>query len=330
MRTYLYVLTGILFFSCGDDDSDRMMMDGNKDMMQINLGSWSLGPSIPTARKEIANATVVAENKIYVLGGVEQSGSISNKLEIYDIESGSWTAGSSIPKSVWRASAAVQNGTIYLFGGYQSLNPFPFNPSIEVYKYTIATDSWEQVSNMPIARGASSAVALGDKIHLVGGANTSALSRMDIYTPATDSWETAPSMSVTRSGLTAIAVDNKIYAFGGYDLSAGVVSKSSAEVFDNGNWSSIANMSVERLGIDAAVINGVIYVMGGSSSSAQTNLSYTISTNSWTELASMPTPVSFMGVVSANDKVYAIGGGPENLNRTDAVSNVRIFEPPSE
>lgn len=326
----VFLLVFLLTISCGD--SDEPILDDPDDddggSLEMKTGTWTTGLSMPVARKEIANATVFLDGKIYVVGGVERSGTISNRLDIYDIANDTWAEGENVPVQVWRATASAANGKLYLFGGYKSLNPFPFSPSKEVFEYDIGNDTWTQKGDMPVERGAAVSLTLNDRIYLIGGARNSALSRMDIYNPSSDSWGSSASMSRKRSGLSGVVHDGKIYVFGGYELiNGGVVSTNTGEVFANGSWSSIASIPSEKLGIDVASLGEMIYLFGGTSNSELSAIQFDPVSNAWEEVNSMPTPVSFMGVAANGTSVFVLGGGPVNLNRSDAVRNNRVFNP---
>ena len=291
-------------------------------------GTWTLKSAIPTARKEIANATVVLNRKIYVIGGIERSGTISNKVEVYDVDSDTWTEAAEYPIRIWRTSAAVADNKIYVFGGYLSTNAFPFSPTNRVFEYDISSNSWSEKSNMPTARGASTAVELNGIIHVLGGAANGALNIHQAYNPTNDTWESAQSMPTGRSGLTATVFNNKIFTMGGYFLSNGVVAQDLVEVYDpsNDTWTTVSNMPQRRNGIDAVTANEKIYVLGGKpDESTSRTLEYDITIDTWQELEDMPTPVSFMGTAVVDNIIYAIGGGPVNLNRFDAVDLTRAF-----
>lgn len=319
-------------FGCSDEDnlSPINPNPGNMNPPE-DLGVWEELAKMPSSRKEIANTTVQIDGKIYVMGGVARSGDISDLLEIYDITNDTWIKGANIPHKVWRASAAESNGKIYLFGGYQSLGPFPFSPSNKVFEYDPGTDTWEEKTSMSIARGASAAVSKGSSIHVLGGANSNALSRHDIYNAIQDSWVSASPMAETRSGLTAVNFFGSIYVFGGYQLiNGGVASKRTVEKFSSGNWSLVSSLLAPRHGIDADVLGNMIYVTGGSAGGSFTCMQYDPANDSWKDLESMLLPVSFMGTVAHDGFIYSIGGGRTNLNRTDAISANRRFTPPQE
>ncbi len=297
---------------------------------QTGDGSWSTKAPIPTARKEIANSTVSLNGKIYVIGGVESNGTISNKVEVYEVASDSWSEVANLPIRVWRSSATALEGKIYVLGGYTSTAAFPFSPTDKVYEYDPLTDTWVEKSSLPSARGSLAAVTLNKRIHVLGGASSNALRIHQIYEPISDTWENSTSITGGRSGLSAVSYENKIYIMGGYFLQNGVVQQNDLFVYDPGteDWSQLADMPANRVGIDVEVINNKIYVFGGEPSSPVSKLmEYNINSDTWTELTDMPTPVSFMGVAEVDGLLYAIGGGPVNLNRFDAVDLNRVYDP---
>jgi len=290
-------------------------------------GTWLEKSDMLAARKEIANAAVALDGKIYVIGGVLSDGSITNKFESYDPSADTWEALAAYPLSVWRATAAAVNGKIYVFGGFQSLNPFPFNPSNKVYEYDPSTDSWTAKANLLTARGAATAVTVGGEIHLLGGAANSALNLHHVYDPATDNWSTATAMSASRSGMTANVIEGKIYAVGGYFLGGGVVSQSTAEAYDPAteSWSAIADLPFTKLGMASAVVRGKLYVFGNENNANP--LEYDPDSDAWQQLTPMPENVNFAGVAAVGDTIYVMGGGPVNLNRFDAKATTNCFLP---
>jgi len=287
---------------------------------------WEPKSDMPTARKEIADAATVLNGKIYVLGGTNSSGVISDVFEMYDPATNSWTTLAPYPLSVWRASMEALNGKIYAMGGYESLNPFPFSPTDKAYSYDPGTNVWTTIQDMLVTRGSASSVVLDGNIHLMGGANNDALDSHHKYDPGTNSWSTVATLIQKRSGLTAAVLNGKIYATGGYFLSGGVVSLSSAEVYDPGtnSWSSISSMPFTKLGTSSGVIQNKMYVFGNENSTDV--LEYNPSTDIWTELVAMPENVNFAGAATFNDLIYVIGGGEVNLN-TDGIAAMNCFNP---
>ncbi len=296
-------------------------------------GEWITKSSMPTARKEISNAAIAIDGKIYVVGGVSSDGNITDKLERFDPATNTWETMSPVPNNIWRASAATSGGKLYVFGGYQSTSGFPFNPTNRVFEYDPSNDTWAEKSSMSTARGTSVAVEVSGKIHVIGGAASDALSLHEVYDPSNDSWESKASMTTARSGLTGVALEGKIFLVGGYFLSGGVVSQKVLEVYDpsNNSWTSKTSMPISRHGIASVVVNNRMYVFGGSTDATITSrsLEYDPISDAWRQVADLPSAVSFMGVAAVRDTIYVMGGGPVDLNTTDGLSLNSAFIPPT-
>ena len=293
-------------------------------------GEWFAKADMPTARKEVANAAVALGGQIYVVGGRLAGNQISTAFERYDPATDTWETLASYPFPVWRATAAVADGKIFVFGGYQSINPFPFNPSNKVHAYDPTSNVWTQRTDMLSARGAAAAVALNGNIHLIGGGANTALTTHHIYFPVSDSWTTEANLSQARSGLTANVLDGKIYACGGYFLSGGVISRNTMERYDpaSGNWSFVNEMPIARLGLSSAVANGKLYVFGGETNGAvpTKTLEYRPTTDTWKQMVTIPEPVNFAGAAAVNDTIYLMGGGAVNLT-ADGIDKTFCFVP---
>ena len=60
---------------------------------------------MPTARTEVAGA--VLDQKIYIVGGYDESGKTTNIVEVYDPRSDRWDRVSSLPEPVDHAACCV-------------------------------------------------------------------------------------------------------------------------------------------------------------------------------------------------------------------------------
>lgn len=89
------------------------------DMYDPATNTWYPSvTSLPTPRA-FASVTVIY-GKIYVIGGIKASGtsfSVSNAVEMYDLDKNAWTALSSMPNSLTGALAGKMNNEIYMIGG---------------------------------------------------------------------------------------------------------------------------------------------------------------------------------------------------------------------
>ena len=119
---------------------------------------------------------------------------------------------------------------------------------------------------MPTPRHGLAAVAVDEKVYVLGGSNGSAPSReLEIYDPATKRWEPGPSMPTARVFLAAAVVGKKIYAIGGSPDCCGESRTAAVEVYDvaSKSWSTVEPLPVGLQVSAAATANGKIYVFGG-------------------------------------------------------------------
>jgi N-acetylneuraminic acid mutarotase len=73
-------------------------------------------------------------------------------------------------------------------------------------------------------------------------------------------------------------------------------------------------MPSKRSSIAATAVNGSIYVLGGEQNQEtfDNNERYDPDTDTWSEELPMMNARHGLGVISYDDKIYAIGGGPHN------------------
>ena len=108
--------------------------------------------------EEMEFSTAVVEDKIYIIGGSlfdNRGGPFElPTVEIYDPQTNTWQRGADLSTPRTNAKAAVVNGTIYVFGGYNSKNKFLQNWKMadHVEAYDPITDTWTQKKEMPISR----------------------------------------------------------------------------------------------------------------------------------------------------------------------------------
>lgn len=176
---------------------------------------------------------------------------------------------------------------------------------------------WTPLPAISSVRIAAGAVANGDLILVYGGTDgKGSTSTLLGYSPSGDTPQPFPAMSVQRSYLGYAPDHNgNAYAIGGLDGTGQALS--SAERFnpDTGTWSSIASLPTARYDFPA-VFDGAdsIYVFGGyasttSGTESASVLRYSVRRNTWTNVASLPVPVTGSAAAFGPDgKIYVVGG----------------------
>lgn len=146
----LYVLNGQLL-------NGRL----NRTVEVINLKEESISYTTEHPNPSRAAGIATWNGKIYAFGGSFRPNTYSNKLYEFDPGTEQWKALVNMPFAA-ETKGEIVNGKLYVFGGY---NGKPLN---KMAIYDIASDTWEESIEMPVAVSAHATAIIGDKIYLIG------------------------------------------------------------------------------------------------------------------------------------------------------------------
>jgi N-acetylneuraminic acid mutarotase len=277
---------------------------------------WTAAAPMPTPRTEVA-ATIL-ENEIYVIGGFDEYGQVTDIVEVYSTANNSWTKAAPLPEPLHHTAAASYDGKIYVVGGYTA----PWSPTNKLFIYDPVLDRWQEGEPMPTARGALNVNFINGTLYAIGGSSDRPLNSNEAYDPSSDTWTTKASMPTARHHAGSAIADGKIFVIGGR-ISGSLENISVNEAYDpeQDRWiTGLEAMPSKRSGIAAAAVsfsslNGSsIYVFGGEEASKtfNNNEKYDPKTNKWISEPPMPTARHGLAAVSVEDsKIFAIGGGPQ-------------------
>ena len=119
--------------------------------------TWKELSGIP--EKRTSSAAVSLNEKIYVLGGLNNKDEETGTVFVYDPKVDSWNSGTAMPTSLHHMDAVTDGKKIYVVGGYAG----NWKPSDKLLIYDSNLDSWEFGEKMPTARGALAAEFIDGK-----------------------------------------------------------------------------------------------------------------------------------------------------------------------
>jgi N-acetylneuraminic acid mutarotase len=155
--------------------------------------------------------------KIYITGGSQGATKYDETWE-YDIINDTWAQKADHPVAMNSSAGAVYDGVFYTFGGWTN------EAKSSCYKYTISTNTWSAIADLPInyARINATAVSANNgKIYVYGGSDGSDyVNTMLEYNTTNNTWSVVESGATDRSGAILDYYDGKIYMYGGQDESA--------------------------------------------------------------------------------------------------------------
>jgi N-acetylneuraminic acid mutarotase len=270
---------------------------------------WSPVATMPMPLGYTASAQV--GGKLYTFDGTNWSvyPGGTHAVLAYDANSDSWEERQMMPNSLDSELAASMNGKIYLLGQPPSPVDTPF------YEYDPGNDSWIQKTSLPSPRQWPGMTALNGKIYAMGGVdpNGTMTNNLYAYDPALDKWTELAPMPTSRQSIQAVVSYGNIYAIGGYVPGGGLTAVEEYDPVTN-SWTSKTSLPIGIWDSNStAEYNGNIYVVGGCTGSPSCIMTdrvfeYTVSTDSWKEIESLPFARTGAAVGVINGTLYSFGG----------------------
>jgi N-acetylneuraminic acid mutarotase len=297
-------------------------------------GKWTKLAPFPDPSEELLGAS--AGGKMYVFCGLAPGWKPKALVYEYDPASDKWAKKKPMALPSHHVAFTEYKGKIYAFGGFvlPQSGPPAWVPIDNAWEYDPAGDSWKALAPMPTKRGSPVAVALGDKIYVIGGAvpgpgqsavhparpHTS-VGAVEEYDPASNTWRSRAPMPTPRNHAVGGAINGKIYVASGR-VGAAFISGGSSnigviEAYDpaSDSWSQgLARMAQARSAGAGAVFGGRLYITGGEYQDQGTMATYRSleaydpATNTWQMLP--PMPVSRHGLAGAviGNRLHMVSG----------------------
>jgi N-acetylneuraminic acid mutarotase len=141
---------------------------------ELGASGWTTGARAPAPRSR--SAVVALANVVHVIGGREDR-QPSNRHDVYNPWENAWFEAAPLPTARHGAAAADLGGQAVVAGGrgWEGLTR-------RTEAYDRRTDLWTSLAPLPVIRGAGAgAAAVGDRLHVTGGANRAGR-RHDVFT----------------------------------------------------------------------------------------------------------------------------------------------------
>jgi len=163
-----------------------------------------------------------------------------------------------------------------------------------------------------------SCIALGNRVHLIGGAIGSDWRRsIDwhiVYDPASDRYERRQPLPVARDHTGIVVVGSAIHVIGGrvdsFHTNSSLHHSYDAQA---DRWEFRTPLPTPRSGHGCVLYRGKVFVMGGEGTNRVfgQNEAWDPATDRWEAFAPMLTPRHGMGAVVVGDTIVVAGGGPQ-------------------
>jgi hypothetical protein len=273
-------------------------------------------------------------DQIYRFGGWSALWTLSNQSVLYDIQTGSSTNLTPLPKALDFMTAVYYMGTIFVAGGRDS-----GSESMDtLYQYDIYHNTWAIRANM--LKGVSQSTGAMDdsgRLWIVGGYNSTDIAptaQVQIFDPATNSWSSGTPLPAAMHSGVGFKANGQFYVVGGIDAASNVLSTVLAIPMNGGAWTAKTSMPVANAWMSVALgEDNQAYVIGGSQSSGgsfnqalNTTFIYNPDTNSWRSGPVLPERVMASSAVATSDgRVWRLGGGLPNAAMSRNVSALTVM-----
>jgi len=186
--------------------------------------TWENRTPMPTPRHRLC-ANVV-NGKIYLIAGAQDYTGypfygLSDKTEVYDPETDTWTTKAEIPMRVADYAFAVVDNKIYIMGGAHGVFGGGWGNFNQVYDPE--NDTWASAEPVPVgfdgaAADATTGILAPKRVYVFGGfidSSYNSCNLTQVYDPETNVWSRGTPMPTPRSDFAVAAVNDVLYIIGG-------------------------------------------------------------------------------------------------------------------
>jgi N-acetylneuraminic acid mutarotase len=277
-------LAGLLLVAALAAGCVGRITDSPAPVDQAAPGRWIPLTPLPSPRQEVAVAPW--DGRVWVIGGFGE-----------DAE----------------PVAAVGGDRLFVVGGYSG-GRVRWQTLDSVWEFVAARQAWEARAPMPTPRGALAVVALGGRLHALGGASDQVSNAHEVYDPATNRWTRANPMPTARDHLAAVAFQGRVWALGGRSSFMGD-QYGNVEIYDpaTDSWRTGTPLPAARGGLAAVALADRILVFGGEAPLRifSANEMYEVAGNRWIAKEPMPTARHGIGAAVIDGRVYVPGGATQ-------------------
>jgi Galactose oxidase, central domain/Kelch motif len=290
------------FVACAGGDSH------DSKSVPARSRSTTAGPIMPVARTEVAGA--FWDGKIAVAGGFDSPDQVVDRLDLFDVATGTWSVGPPLPHQYDHSSLAELGGRLYIVGGYTGGLS---NPTNEVWSLGPGEPAWTLEPDLATRRGALATGSAGGKLVAVGGVdeNGDVLSTTEIFTPGTG-WSAGPNLSIPREHLAAAGAGDKVYAIGGRNP-GGATRSAESFIIGSDQWNDEGSLHDARSGMGAGTSSGRVCTGGGEVPGRPETVPSIecYDGGRWRRVANMSVPRHGLAVVAEGNRIHLVAGGPQ-------------------
>jgi len=281
---------------------------------------WQRRAPAPIALSEVAVAA--AAGRLWVAGGLDQTGAATDRVLVYDPRRDAWADGPRLPHPVHHAAMASDGHRLWLVGGFAG-SSFA-TPTADVLRLDVGATSWTPEPSLSSARAAGAAAWDGVRLVYGAGVRDGGVSD-DIFVLEPAGWRLLVELPSPREHLAATSstpgsVDFLGGRLGGLEGNVATVERVDAA----GNVRAMADLPTKRGGVAAFAWPGLgSCVAGGEGVGGTFGQVECVGENGTTTLPGLTVPRHGLGAGVIDGIVYVVLGGREpGLAASDVVESL--------
>lgn len=309
--------------SCGTFLTRMLVLGSLSTCVMAQALDWQELAPMPVGKWEAA--TVVIDEKFYLLGGYTDGVRSSKRSDIFDPRDRSWQQIQDLPSAITHMNAVLDGRTIWLAGGFK--DGYKGHTIAEVWNYDIDQDRYTAGPLLPATRGGGGLALVGRELHYMGGLkadrDTDAADHwvLDLTAWAEGSahWRKAAPMPAPRNQFSTVTLNGLIYAIGGQlHHDSMQLDQPRVDIYDpmSDSWSSGPELPKGHSHAEGGtfVHEGRIYLVGGHTTPAGGTKSIDADIlvlppgGSWAVVGTLPMPLSSPAATIIAGKLYVAGG----------------------
>ena len=288
---------------------------------------WQQLPDMPVAKWE--PASLLINDKLYVLGGYENYIMSSRRLDVFDPESGSWTKLQDLPSALSHVNLVPERNGFWFAGGMKDkIHPGKDHIISEVWHYDIDLDRYTAAPLLPEHRAGGGLARIGNNLHYVSGLmadrNTDSPDHWVFnlsawHDSARAEWVEAAPLPLPRNQLSVAVLNDEIYVIGGQlNHDKQQLDQTNVDIYNptTDSWRAGPDLPYGHSHSEGAtfVYNNQIWMIGGHHTPAGQHKSFcgdilTLEAGGdWEITSNLPKPISSPAASIVDDRLYVAGG----------------------
>lgn len=288
--------------------SSRPLPTQSADVTHAPSPTHAPGPTPHPAARD-AGAWAPGDGRIFGAGGRAPNGVALDSVTAFD--GAAWVDLPALPEPrTGAALVAMDDGSLLLFGGADETGP-----TDTTFVLGVGADAWSNGASMPHAATSMTAVGMGTRAYLFGGAEPGRETDFLVYDAAAQAWTAAAPVPMPLSRPMPAVVDGLLYLVGGDDANGEPTTAAFRYDPTADTWTTLPPMPAPASGAPTAILDGRLWVLAPRFEDARSVDSLSVfepSTGRWL-VAHGPTGFSAAGVEAAlplqGGRILLLGAG---------------------